>query len=692
MKKINLRYLLFLIPIFIIILSWFSTGKVISNNSEENLNVNKTGRYAEYYSTPWYPTGAGAKAPFHIARYPTFLLLSKLENFQIPPFLIQAIFLGILMAVGVLNMYILMKKGLELESKISAVGSVFYLLNIYSLTQVWKRFLYQGIFAWGYLPLFIFLWIKWIEKGKLVWLGLFLISSLVFSYVFTQPAHLVTFWIPAAVFTAVKIWQLRKNKSELTSILTKSLVGFMLWVVSSTWWLYPTIKLGSSWSSEYTRGWQIDFDSVLAVSRSFPIWEVLLLRQSWYLDSSNDFSNFYHHPLIVLISLIVLVFMAYGIIKSKGYRFRNYLLVIGLIGFFVSKGTNFPLGYTFFHFLFSNFPFTTALRNPYEKFGIVWLFAYSIFFSIGFVAFTARFKKNLKTLFLIIILFLTNFVLVYPFWSGGIFPPKHRLEVPEYYTEANNFLKNGQKGRLFEIPFKIEGGKMEYSWGYVGDEPPESLFDLEPVSIPKVPVFLNVYEVLPKFLNNEEFPKILGMIGVSDVILHQDNVYPAIDYDQTKSFMDRWFGVKDKRDFGKLAVYRLNEDLVKPRIYLASKVVKVGSIEEGLKKILSGEINIQDSVFLTIEIDKDSSLDISAKTPKLNFQKISNVHYVAEVKDGEDPFVLVFNNTFDKLWQAKIGGEIVKAHFMVNGFANGWLVDKKGGYKIDIKLAIWPWD
>lgn len=691
MKRRNLWVFLFLIPIFLIIFSWFLTGKIISNNSEENLNINKIGRYAEYYSTPWYPTGAGAKAPFHIVRYPTFLLLSKLEDLQLPPFLIQAIFLGFLMLVGILNMYLVARKGLGLENKISLIGSLFYLLNIYSLTQVWKRFLYQGIFAWVYLPLFIFLWIKWIEKGRLVWLALFLISSLVFSYVFTQPAHLITFWTPAGIFILFKIWQSRKNTEDIFAVLAKAILGFILWIIFNIWWFYPTIILGSSWSSEYTVGWQVNFDSAVAVSRSFPIWEVLLLRQSWYLDPANDFSNFYHNPLIILISLMILVFVVYGIVKSKGGRFRNYLLAVGFIGFFVSKGTNFPFGYTFFHFLFSHFPATTVLRNPYEKFGIVWLFTYTIFFSIGLVAFTKRFRKNFRTLSLIVILFLSCFILVFPIWNGDIFPPKHRLEIPKYYTEANEFLKKGSEGRVFQIPFKTEGGKIEYSWGYVGDEPPESLFDLEPVSIPKVPVFLNIYEALPKVLAEKQFPKILGIMGVNGIVLHQDNIYPKIDYNQTKSFADGWQGIKDKREFGKLTVYSLSEDLIKPRIYVVAKLVKVENIEEGLRKILNGEIDTGESIFITKENFIDHIYD-NKHIPKISYKKISNTNYVAGVTDTRSSFILVFNNTYDKLWQAKIGGEIVSPHFIANGFANGWLIDKEGDYDIEIKLKVWPWD
>ena len=53
---------------------------------------------------------------------------------------------------------------------------------------------------------------------------------------------------------------------------------------------------------------------------------------------------------------------------------------------------------------------------------------------------------------------------------------------------------------------------------------------------------------------------------------------------------------------------------------------------------------------------------------------------------------MVLNNTFDKLWRVKIDDQIINKHFIVNEFANGWVVERKGDYKIDVRLKVWPWD
>lgn len=90
------------------------------------------------------------------------------------------------------------------------------------------------------------------------------------------------------------------------------------------------------------------------------------------------------------------------------------------------------------------------------------------------------------------------------------------------------------------------------------------------------------------------------------------------------------------------------------------------------------------------------------KPPKLEFKKINPTRYLVDVKGAEGSFVLVFSDSFNKGWKAYIrqkadderlkakgeeplsalwsawsdrGNRLeIKEHFMVNGFANGWIV------------------
>lgn len=690
------KLFLLLIPIISVffIFSWFSEGRIISNSSEENLNIFHSQKYAERLSSFWNPVAMGWKSSFNMPSYPTFAFLGFLASLKIPVFQIQALLLGTIMTVGMYSVYFLIRSGLKMEFLVAFIGSLFYLLNIFSMTQIWKRFIYSHMMAWAYLPLFILLWIKWISTGKLTWMFFFLISSLFFANTFANPVFLSTFWVPAGVFVLNELWSERKNKKNIGRILTSFAVGLVLWSIVNIWWLYPTLTLGNSWTAQTGQISQGDFSSLQAVSVSFPLWEVILLRQSWYLGKSNDWFDFYHNPLVIIISVTVLFITIVGALKIRTQRFGNCLIWVSLIGLFISKGTNFPFGYTFFHFIFSAFPLTTALRNSYEKFGVVFLLPYAIFFAFGLRYFLLRLKSKFRHLLGVLIIFLSCVILVYPMWNGDIFPPKHRVSVPTYYIEANDYLKKRSApnlpNRVFHIPFLLEIEKLTYSWGYVGEDPSDNLFDFEPASKAGIPPYTLFYKQMSKHMDDKNFSKILGLLGIENVIFHKDNIYPKIDLNQTQDIIESWQGINVKKEFGLLTVYSLDNMLINPQIYIVNATIPVKSIEDGIINILDGAINYKKEAFVSDSTESFSTENV--QIPAITFRKKSNSAYIVSIKDAKEPFVLVLNSTFDKLWQAKIGKKAVEKHIIVNGFANGWLIGKKGTYDINIALKVWPWD
>lgn len=66
--------------------------------------------------------------------------------------------------------------------------------------------------------------------------------------------------------------------------------------------------------------------------------------------------------------------------------------------------------------------------------------------------------------------------------------------------------------------------------------------------------------------------------------------------------------------------------------------------------------------------------------PRASWEKINPTKYNVLVEGADRPFVLVFGETFDKGWRAKLVGatgpnakEFDPLHFMANGFGNGWM-------------------
>lgn len=65
--------------------------------------------------------------------------------------------------------------------------------------------------------------------------------------------------------------------------------------------------------------------------------------------------------------------------------------------------------------------------------------------------------------------------------------------------------------------------------------------------------------------------------------------------------------------------------------------------------------------------------------PNIKFEKIDNVSYKISVGEAKEPFILMFNETYSPFW--RIRGENFE-HFMINGYANAWLVDKNGSFDL----------
>lgn len=67
-------------------------------------------------------------------------------------------------------------------------------------------------------------------------------------------------------------------------------------------------------------------------------------------------------------------------------------------------------------------------------------------------------------------------------------------------------------------------------------------------------------------------------------------------------------------------------------------------------------------------------------TAQISFRKINPVKYEVEIKGAQQPFWLVFSEAFHPGWKTSIGGQ----HLMINGFANGWSIERTGDYQLDI--------
>lgn len=636
----------------IIIFSWFKDGSFFGGG-EESLSTWNPSKMVELYSSGWIEAGLGYPSPFWLPRIPVYFLTYFLSNF-LDPSNTQAVLFWILMSTAGVGMYFLAGRLLGKQKKIaSLLAGLFYMLNLYTQSQVWARFIFSGFFAWASLPLLLFLWICWFEDGKYKFLLIFAIFSVLFSSAYSHPAFIISFWSVALLFSALKIFSKKLNIDEKKKYLFRVVLGVFGWTLCNFWWIFPYFKLQSSVTSNL-HDWKYDLASLGGVSVDSGISQVLLLRHGYFFDRLDYWGDFYKSGFSYLISLMILVVSVLGFIKARILKGYKYLVVLTVIGFFVCKGTNPPFGNAIFSFLFQYIPFARVFRSSYEKFGAVWLMVYSIFFAYGFGFIYEKMAQIWKFVLVAVFIPLFLIVLVWPMWKIGPFSPEARLFVPGYYKEADTYLNSlNYEGRILSLPI-IPGEGVRYDWGntsYYGLEPSDILFSNPVISKTVRYEYLDdkYMDIYNTFVQGKNIDKLLSETNVEYLMLHNelDPKYSnASSSAEVKVTLAKYPSIKFLKSVGKLDIYKnIN--------FLPNKMVEI----EG--------------------------------TALYSYSRISSGHYRVQVTDAKKPFELILKTSFSPLWEAKIG-DVIQKHDVVYNYANGWTINQTGNYTVDLVFEVWP--
>jgi hypothetical protein len=151
-----------------------------------------------------------------------------------------------------------------------------------------------------------------------------------------------------------------------------------------------------------------------------------------------------------------------------------------------------------------------------------------------------------------------------------------------------------------------------------------------------------------KELAGKEAVEALRLMGVKYLVVHKDYVviyhgFPAVDISVLEGNIKDNKGLKYLKSFGDLDVYEVEGFY--PRIY----------------PLTEGQTLVQG---LT-----------------LDYQRINPVEYKISVKSVENPYKLVFGESFSRYW--RLDGQGPQGD-LVRGFGNVWSVDKTGDYDLHL--------
>lgn len=659
-KKKAVIYILFAVAL-VVVFSWFRTGSFIGGN-EEGMWLYNPKKSLDLYSTVWTDLGVGVASPTSLPRVPVLLLATLLSNF-LPIWCVQAVIYFIIIFSGIVGMYLLSLELLDNKKNLIALSiALFYFFNIFSMTQVWKRDIYSGMFSWSYIPILLYLFIKWIKEIRLRYLLLIIASSFIYSVSFVTVSFVFTVWIPVGLFVLCYLISNRKKVRSLLKVVFLSLLTVLFWGLASIWWIYPGLTVNIGNIRQFLDMKNENLISLVGVSKYFPSSEIMTLRQTYYMTTSRlidgYWETFYNHPLVYLLNYSIVLIVLLGILTTikKKYKYSLFLLFSIFIGWFVSKGSNPPFGYSFYNFLFTYIPFTVMFRNPYEKLGLLFLLPYSILYGIGVDTILNKLKNTKLRLYLYFFIFIVFCgFLVWPMWTGNVYARRMKIKVPDYYSEVKNIIDSETgDSRILFLPL-IEDGSATYKWGYSGMVPINELFDNNVIVIPttfKYPYFKDLQNAIAGG-KMEDAHKLFNQLNVNNIVLAND-------------IADGGSNFKDAGDLNKL----LKTD---------SGLVFLGSYGElSLYKYMSDEVG-------------SNILALGKNAPKISYKKNNPTDYYINIKGAEQPYSLIFKSTYDDRWKAVINGREISEHNLIYDYANSWNIYDKGNYVVHIYYKVWPW-
>jgi hypothetical protein len=530
--------ILVIIPLILVAI-WFRDGRILGGGDEELLFIN-TLRTLDISETTFVNYGTGYAVLFWLSRY-TFLYAVNFIHIVllVPVIFIQAGTFYFLMITGIISVYFLVKQHIHAyiySGYVAFLSATFYLLNPYSMTQIWGRGQYAQYFSFAVLPLALLIFTFGIRRKKYIYSIVFALTSLLFSTAYGFLPFSLVQWLVLFLYIVYEIISGVNNKKIDYFPFCFFILSLICWMLVQLWWFLPLILTGSSVLGESISNSSENIGTLLGVSQSYPLPIIIRLLQSFYFFSEHAYSPLYAISRFQLTSWIPVVFLLVGtfaVLKSRIFHPARFFLVLCIVGLIISLGANPPTGFLFVY-VFEHVPVLQMFRNPYEKAGLLYMLGYAPLFGIGFVTFfeyfakKSRLKKKYIGLICASIIFVLN-IYLFPMWTGMIYAgsdEKIGLSLPKQYYDLDRWLKNDNKGyRVLMTPL-LAGDGAWYAWDetvYQGIDPMVFLLNADTISnINNIPYYGSYIKSLRMYVQQLNIRPALELLRVQYLVNRKD--------------------------------------------------------------------------------------------------------------------------------------------------------------------------
>ncbi len=527
-----------------ILTSWFYKGNLFIGAEEGILFQRIDYVYNKMVTSVWLDLYLGVPYFSDLSKRPLYGFLVYLYYLGVTPFFLQVAVFGGILSGSVASAYLLFRQTLRSipYSRLAAfAGAFFYLSNPYVISQVWGRGLYPQFFAYLYYPLFLLFVAYYFDRNKIIFLGLNLVISFIISAAMGNPSYFVSLWVLVGCFWIYKsierVWDFQRLIKQLVILA----VFFIGWVIINSWWLVVTTIFAPSAFLGPGSVFENSLESLRAISSQYSFISLIRLYHPLHFESNLYFGIYktYFFQSLSWIGLFIVV-CSVKYFRNKIVLFYTGLLIIGIL---ICSGSNQPFG-GIFEWFFSNFSPLQVFRNPYEKFGLVYLLAYSALFGVGtvsFYIFLRRLNHFLAVIMLVSTLFLGVGIFNWPLWTGDVISWGNQSGIPNRYQRFDDWQKqnNYSNGRILFTPFLTSFG-ASYNWinaVYHGNDPLYQLIDASVLTQTGSSQYL---EALKQFLGSKNLDPVLDRIGVSLIVDRPDVVSTQQDK-KSKMFLTKYF-------------------------------------------------------------------------------------------------------------------------------------------------------
>lgn len=565
---------------------------------ESEIPFYRLSTFVNQYSTTWSNVTIGMPTSFTTDFLPFFFLVYLLQKVVISAVLVQAIVFFLFLFAGAISIYFICVTCIKKNNDLFAFSSsLFYIFNFTALISILNRLQYPFMYFYAVIPLSLLFFIKAVTEKKVSYIIFLNILLAIFSIAFLSVPTIIVFWLIIGLYLLYIVIINYFQKKITLSPLGFFLFFFILWLLSSAWWLLPYIQVFSG--TPYLQNVYsstTDLATFLSISQSTGNLSYLfrLMSLNFLLEMKTIWSGIYFTPLFIIISYLVPFLAFFPFLLRKKPVFIYYFIGFALLLLFLEKGSAGPFGGIFLY-LFVHMQILAAFRNPFEKFSFAVPLCYAplIGYSLSVIYFKIK-KKYTRFAFasISIICLLLFCVLVFPIWNGWVFSNTfiptnnvnigYYVQVPDYYSQANNWFNNDKENyRVVALPIAGQGITNEWQYGYNGVEYSNGLFDKPFISyltgINSIDFVTSQLEPV-LFSDPHDFTKLLSILNAKYLLIRSDINYqdrnmtnPATINDYLATASGKLInGLTYNRGFGKLKIFT-NRTFI-PEIYSAKDI------------------------------------------------------------------------------------------------------------------------